>query len=158
MTAEAEPTTERWVALGTRVSMNGVRASLWMDAAGGEILYADRASYGVGYEYEVWVKRTGNQTSRYGKPKFLGRKADLSPDQVMAWEAADKAAEIELAARSRERKARKQGELDKALAPLLVVAKTLHNEADRAAFAAYVLQKITVPWYSARRTPGQGSV
>jgi hypothetical protein len=141
-----EPVMETWTCAGVRIGSTGQRVIEWIDPAGEDLWYdTKRASYVVGGRYAVKVLRADGKISKYRNPApaYQGRADD---PRIEEWRAAEIAAETRLTAAARERSAKRQEPLDRALEPLIEIAASLRTGADRDAFTAYVIRRLHAAW------------
>ena len=144
---DTERTTERWVYAGIRVTRQGKRAAAWIDEGGHELLFGERtADYVIGAAYEARVRRQGEGTSLYGKPRFAASR-DPGDPQPAVWEVESRAAKIRLTCASRERQAAKQSALDEALAPLEEIAARLRTKDEIDALITVVTRRLATAQY-----------
>jgi hypothetical protein len=145
-TTDTGPASERWLCLGRRWSERDTRIyTLWRSLDDGRDRYYAKLPGTLGCQYEVSATPTGDTgTGRivHGDARFLDRTTDTPPEQLGAWEVADRAAWAARRAHALEASAKRSSEVDTALAPLLGIAARLTTYADRAALAAYVTAKV----------------
>jgi hypothetical protein len=138
--------TERWLCLGRRWGERQARLyTLWRSLADDRDRYYTKVPGTLGCVYEVTVARTGDNVAGrtvHGDARFLNRTDDVPPEQLGAWEVADRAAWASHRAHALEASAKRSSEVDTALAPLIDIAARLTTYADRAALAAYVTAKV----------------
>jgi hypothetical protein len=151
-TEHPERVTETWLYAGVRVS-GGKRTTAWQIPGQEGLSYftLKSANYAVGYAYEVSVEHhDGGGMTMWGQPKWAGTiredRTDDEQEQAVKWAAADQIARTKLAAIARERKARKQSELDEALRPLMRIAHDYRQQSDQDALIAYVIRKVHSAW------------
>ncbi len=145
---------EFWLYAGRRLGRAGKPIDAWVpgeDATGQPLFYAvDKGPAPVvGALYRVTVTRDGEECILHGRPEFSrGQVADL--DTRVEWAARDMATRARLSALRRERAAAKRNharnDLDELIEPLRAVAAKLRVGADRDAFLAYVLRRLTSAW------------
>ena len=145
---------EFWLYAGRRLGRAGKPIDAWVpgeDATGQPLFYAvDKGPAPVvGALYRVTVTRDGEECILHGRPEFSrGQVADL--DTRVEWAARDMATRARLSALRRERAAAKRNharnDLDELIEPLRAVAAKLRVGADRDAFLAYVLRRLTSSW------------
>ena len=145
---------EFWLCAGRRVGRAGQPVDAWVpgeDGSAAPLFYAvDKGPAPVvGALYRVTVTRDGDECVLHGRPEFSrGPVADL--DTQLEWAARDMAARARLSALRRERAAAKRNDarndLDELIEPLRAVAAKLRVGADRDAFLAYVLRRLTSVW------------
>jgi hypothetical protein len=132
---------EIWTYHGQR-EQAGKRYHQWADADGVERWYAKVPGGAVGGRYRLTVTREGDAVRVHGSTlAYTGERLELG--RVAELEAAHVAAGAVLAAKALERKHSKYEALDEALQPLLRIARTLRTSAERDAFIAYIIRKIT---------------
>ncbi len=147
-------TEEFWLYAGRRVGRAGKPIDAWVPGENGTaqpLFYAvDKGPTPVvGALYRVTLTRDGDECTLHGRPAFSrSQVADL--DTRVQWAARDMAARARLSALRRERAAAKRNDarndLDELIEPLRVVAAKLRVGADRDAFLAYVLRRLTSAW------------
>lgn len=145
---------EFWLYAERRLGRAGKRIDAWVpgeDGTAQPLFYAvDKGPAPVvGALYRVTVTRDGDECVLHGRPEFSrSQVADL--DTRVEWAARDMAARARLSALRRERAAAKRNDarndLDELIEPLRVVAAKLRVGADRDAFLAYVLRRLTSAW------------
>jgi hypothetical protein len=147
-------TEEFWLYAGRRLGRAGKPIDAWVpgeDGSAPPLFFA--VSKGpapvVGALYRVTVTRNGDECILHGSPEFYrGQVADL--DTRVEWAARDMATRARLSAQRRERAAAKRNDarndLDELIEPLRAVAAKLRVGADRDAFLAYVLRRLTSSW------------
>jgi hypothetical protein len=141
---------EFWLYAGRRLGRTGKPVDAWVpgqDGTSQPLFYAVDKGPGpvVGALYRVTVTRDGDECILHGRPEFSrGQVADL--DTRVEWAARDMATRARLSAQRRERSAAKRNELDELIEPLRAVAAKLRVGADRDAFLAYVLRRLTSAW------------
>lgn len=143
--SEPEAVTELWTCMGVRVN-GGHRVVVW-ETPEGELTYAERASYVTGGIYEVGVTRKEGHTYR-SVPLYTRKWVDHNDPRRQAWQLAELAAEHELARGAQERKDKKAGfgALDKAMEPLVGLARECRTNAQRAALIADVIRRMNDCW------------
>jgi hypothetical protein len=113
-----------------------------MDSEGTLTYLIGRSSHPIGGKYEFKIEHTdGTLSGIYGPQSYTGRETD--PELLQAWRAEEIAAETYLARKAAERKAKGTDPLDELLDPLVELAKKLRNGADRDAFTAHVIRRIS---------------
>ena len=147
-------TEEFWLYAGRRVGRAGKPVDAWVpgeDGTAQPLFYAvDKGPTPVvGALYRVTVTRDGDECVLHGQPEFSrSQVADL--DTRVEWAARDMATRARLSALRRERAAAKRNDarndLDELIEPLRAVAAKLRVGADRDAFLAYVLRRLTSAW------------
>lgn len=144
---------ELWTFGGSRVGSGNARRHAWLpDTADlperpltvkavtdAELWYRARGSYVVGGQYRVRVSRNGDHVSMYPNPTYAGRDPDQAVRETL--EALHRAAEVRLQMYALERADSRRSEIAEALVPLQRIAGRLRTQ-DRAAFTAYVLEKM----------------
>ena len=147
-------TEEFWLYAGRRVGRPGKPVDAWVpgeDGTAQPLFYAvdQGPAPVVGALYRVTLTRDGDECALHGQPEFSrSQVADL--DTRVEWAARDMATRARLSALRRERAAAKRNharnDLDELIEPLRAVAAKLRVGADRDAFLAYVLRRLTSAW------------
>jgi hypothetical protein len=137
-----DPVTEQWI-FGGSVIHSGRRAHLWLDPTGRELVYAAQGSYAVGYVYDVHVTRQGDRVTRHGRPTSTGDTADDATRDSLA--ARHRATETTLDVQRRDRAARRDDPVERAIAHLCDLAARV-PQSQRTAFAAYVAVRLARSW------------
>jgi hypothetical protein len=142
MSDQPETRTEEWVHTGVRVSSKGKRVTTWQVPSGKAISFIERKSYITGGVYTVKVSDAeGGGIVRHGDPRWDHRYDN--DDDVAQWRAREVAAEAALAHKVNERAAAKRDALNEAMNPLVNIARTLRTSAERDAFIAHIINRIT---------------
>lgn len=141
--------TERWTYGGTAKGKTVNRVSVWYDQDRNQLVFGvDRGHhYTVGGVYDTEVRRDsrGHANSRRGRPAFVERHPDAA--WVAQLEADDYASQQLIATGQLERRAARDPELPKLLAPIEDFAAGL-NYTQRDALIAMISRKV----YQAKRT------
>jgi hypothetical protein len=132
---------ERWTYGGQAAGRTRARVAVWYDENRAKLLYApDKgARYVPGAVYEVQVRRDGDQIQRLGAAVFQGRNPD--PEWAAQVEAGAYAGDRQIAADALERRAARDTELDKLLAPVEAAAAGM-TYAQRDALIALVTRRV----------------
>jgi hypothetical protein len=144
-TVEHEHELWRWG--GVRLAENESLRYCWIGPDGSEWTFAKSKLAGsvIGgtYRAEI-VRKPDGGVSLFGKPVYVGDPDDDDEqhDRRLRWCAADKIARSRNARMRAEANAAKRDALDDALTPVVMIASSLRTNAERDAFAAYVLRVI----------------
>jgi hypothetical protein len=138
---------QEWVATGTRVLSSDGRGQEFLTETGELKVYAERVSYVIGGIYTVQTSTKGGRTIRHGDPVYTGRRRPA--EERALWEAEDQAAEVALDRAALERKHRKGGALDEALAPLLEIMAGTRTGTQRQALIGYVSDRLGAAYHEA---------
>lgn len=158
MTGQPEPADEtvRWIYGGRRVSAKGKVFHAWYDAGTPARLDATSETHAfikvkgsvIGGIYEVTVAERGDDGSvraaRPG-PTYTGDRVDDLEFRA-ALEAAQFAADMEVAQGRMERRHAADTALEEALEPLLRISGQMRTRAERAAFTQYVVRRLGSNW------------
>jgi hypothetical protein len=144
---KTEHPTERWIWAGKRTAQGGKLVAAWIDPDGKELWFPARnagASIGATYTAEV-LRKAGGGVSLFGTPVFAERR---DPDETRAaeWSARDSAAKAKASRATAERSDAKRDALSDAMAPLLEIAAKMRTGADKDAFIATVIRRLTATW------------
>lgn len=146
-------TVERWLYAGLRLDGKGTKYIAWQPAEGDELWYRAGRSDGVlsiGATYEVQVRRYTDDkgdhiTKRATTPVYVeGR--DPDDPRPAEWTATTAIANVRIASARRSKKDAEVTALDDALRPLMRIAAKQRLGADRDAFVAHVVRKLTGAW------------
>lgn len=138
-----EPTEEVWVYAGARWSRNQLVHS-WQPPTGPELYYGPKMKGTVvGAEYTVRVVREGTKTSLYGQPVY--RTASQTQELADKYHATDQAARIQHRMYLIEKNDAKQADLslEAKIIPLRRQYRNLSTNAERDAFLALIMRKVT---------------
>lgn len=140
-----EPTEEVWIFGGSRV-MDSKRCHAWIPLSTDvkhPLYFRPTGSQIPGSEYLVRVTRSANTISMHGRPTYHGRHGD---DAVRAYlETCHRNAETRLRLLALERNDKRHSALDAAVEPLCDLIKSA-SMADREAFLAYVMRRLSRAW------------
>lgn len=144
-----ERTFEHWMFGGTRIDKDGKKVHAWLPLPAtdlsGEMLWKPHSSFTIGTVYRVPVTRVNGEIVKYN---------DIHYDRVERYDNGDiralaegrhRAAETRYRNKRLEAGDKKDSALDAALEPLVTLSMQL-TPADRDAFLAYVIRRITKPW------------
>jgi hypothetical protein len=143
---EDDAVTEHWTYGGTNAATGKDRRDLWYDGDRHRWYFTPvkGAHPAVGCVYTVqaarWTAADGKERiQRYTVPAYEGRQDDR--DWAAALQAAAHAVDLEIAADQMERRAKRDPEIERALAPILRVAANM-NYATRSALVDLVTREI----------------
>lgn len=141
--------TEVWTCIGKRESTRGTLCQAWHGEDGEPRLYRKQLVTGAkpGDRYRVTIQADGDgaeklYTGGAKRPVYVDSLAD---DQVIEWQAVTAALEVSFSAEATRRKAENLPELDTALRTVGAAYQGLRAYKDRAAFLAYVIERVTKP-------------
>lgn len=143
-------TFETWTYTGRRYPTKGTKpAHSYLDGDGSEYRYTVGQEV-VGGQYRVEVKREDDSV-RAGltDAQFTGERHD-DTDLVALWEATDAGTRRRLAREAAERKIGRDSEFDRALEPLLRIARKARNHHEAGVLAQLVSERITQEYYQQR--------
>jgi hypothetical protein len=146
-TTAPEPVTEVWSYMGVRRAADGKRMFAWRLPDGTMAYFGKGRRCVLGGRYEVQVSRRPDKDgdviiTRHGDPGYAGHD-DPDTELVRQWRAEEAAADARMAAEARERRAQGNDALDELLDPLVELASRLRTGADRDAFLAHVIRRIS---------------
>ena len=141
----AESIKERWTCMGVRVTTADKRATKWLMPNHDTVIYVEKASFITGGIYEIDVERKDGHTYR-GTPVYVGRLELDHPDRRQ-WVVEELTAEQELARLARERKAKKDDPLGRAMTPLAEYARACRTITQRDALIADVTRRLAESWF-----------
>jgi hypothetical protein len=138
-----ERLTERWVFGGSRVGQKNKRFHAWIDPDMTRLIFQAQGSYSVGAVYEVTVTRECDSVTMHGRPRYHGRNADTELLDELAAE--HRAAELALSEAARERAAKDDDPIERAIQRLAELTQHM-PPAQRPMFAAWVAARLSNVW------------